>query len=271
MPAVAFVIAPVLRSKLSANDASPDRAAGEIPKVVLRKNGKVIWTVSALTSSLRKLLPFPATYVVPVDDPVPDTLDRSTTGMTTVFAMVAARAGAPAPQTSPARTTTRSDSTTGLTNNRRIFMFRSFSFRSSSQNPACHSVAPRTVSEGGWQDVIRVSERHALRCRDRRRQRPQERRSPVVDLPAQQHGVVLMRGVVTVLHEHPAKVPELHGDGDASVRAQAIDVLAPLLPRRHIARASVAGEDLSLLEVDVDRVIPAAAVVPQGPDLARTE
>ena len=80
-----------------------------------------------------------------------------------------------------------------------------------------------------------------------------------------------MQGVVAVLHEHPAEVPELHGDLDASVRAEAIDVLAPLLRRRHVARASVSFEDLPFLEVDVDRMIPAAAVVHQVPDLAGAE
>src|SRR5439155_1761402 len=59
------------------------------------------------------------------------------------------------------------------------------------------------------------------------------------------------------------------GDGDASARAEAIDVLAPPLRRRHVAFASV--EDLALLEVDVDRMIPAAAVVHQVPDLAGAE
>src|SRR4051812_32895140 len=53
-----------------------------------------------------------------------------------------------------------------------------------------------------------VTENHALWPRDRRRQRSKERRSSVVDLPTQQHGVVLVRRVMAVLHEHPAPVPE---------------------------------------------------------------
>ena len=77
-----------------------------------------------------------------------------------------------------------------------------------------------------------------------------------------------MYGIVAVLHEHPAKVPELHGDGDASARAEAVDVLATLFPRWDVAGLAVAGENLALLEVDVDRVIPAAAAVFQRPDLA---
>src|SRR5207237_8042929 len=39
-------------------------------------------------------------------------------------------------------------------------------------------------------------------------------------------------------------------------------------PRRTVREAGVAGEDLPLLEVDVDRAVPSAAVVLQGPDLA---
>src|SRR2546428_7041847 len=71
-----------------------------------------------------------------------------------------------------------------------------------------------------------------------------------------------------MLHEHPAKVSELHRDRDAPLRVETINVLAPPLPRRHVAGTSVAGEDLALLEVDVDRVIPVVLLVDQGPDLA---
>src|SRR2546422_3803154 len=187
------------------------------------------------------------------------------TGMRAMVGAKAARAGVPAHQRSPDKTTAKNDSTTAPTGNRRIFMFRSFSIRSSLAKP---SLPPC------WLDVIELGgslEPHTLRRRNRRWQRPQERGSAVVDFPAQQHGIVLMQGVVAVLHEHPAEVPELHGDLDASVRAEAIDVLAPLLPRRHVARAAVALEDLPLLEVDMDRMIPAAAVVHQVPDLAGAE
>src|SRR5712671_2995953 len=123
-------------------------------------------------------------------------------------------------------------------------------------------------SERGGQDVVGRNEGHALRRRDRRRERPHERRPVVVDLPAHQHGVVLVDGVVAVLHEHPAEVAELHGDGDAPTGAEPVDVLASLLPGRHRVRIAVAVEDLPLLEVDVDRVVPAAAAVLQVPDLA---
>src|SRR5438445_13488118 len=164
-----------------------------------------------------------------------------------------ARADVPPPSRPPS-IATRSDSTTRANTGPRIFMSRS---------------SPFAISEGSVQDLGRRLERHALRLRDGGRQRPKEWGSAVVDLPPQQHGVVLVQGVVAVLHEHPAKVPELHGDGDASARAEAIDVLAPPLRRRHVAFASV--EDLALLEVDVDRMIPAAAVVHQVPDLAGAE
>src|SRR2546427_2946053 len=171
------------------------------------------------------------------------------TGMRAMVGAKAARAGVPAHQRSPDKATAKNDSTTAPTGNRRIFMFRSFSIRSPSAKIPL--------------DVVELSgglEPHTLRRGDRRRQGPQERSPAIVDLPAQQHGVVLVQGVVAVLHEHPAEVAELHGDLDAAVRAQAVDVLAPLLPRRHVARAAVAFEDLPLLEMDVDRIIPSAAV-----------
>src|SRR5437879_6105058 len=78
-----------------------------------------------------------------------------------------------------------------------------------------------------------------------------------------------MCGVVAVLHEHPSKVPELQRDRDVTARAQPPDVLPAALRCRDIARLAVAGEGLALLEVDVDRVIPATAAVIQVPDLAR--
>src|SRR5204862_4061081 len=111
------------------------------------------------------------------------------------------------------------------------------------------SRSPFAISEGAPEDFGRPLEGYALWLRDRGRQRLQERRPAVVDLPPQQHGVVLVRGVVAVLHEHPGEVPELYRDGDASVRAEAIDVLAPPLPCRAVAGTSVAGEDLALFEV----------------------
>src|SRR5882672_8652495 len=125
-----------------------------------------------------------------------------------------------------------------------------------------------SFSECGGKDVVRRNEGDALRGRDRRRERPQEGRPVVVDLPPHQHRVVLVHGVVAVLHEHPAEVAELHGDRDAPSRAKPIDILASPLRGRDGVRISVAVEDLALLEVDVDRVVPSAAAVLQDPRLA---
>ena len=111
-------------------------------------------------------------YLVSLDDPVPDTPERSMirmtdggwggrvllvsstssleiracpenltlsgcpltvpeTGIRATVGAKAARAGVPAHHRSPDRTTAKSDSATAPTGNRRIFMFRSFSIRSS--------------------------------------------------------------------------------------------------------------------------------------------
>src|SRR5881397_2261224 len=97
------------------------------------------------------------------------------------------------------------------------------------------SRSPLTSSERASENLRRWFEGHALRLGNRRWKGPQERRSVVVDLPPQQHRVVLVRRVVAVLHEHPAPVSELDRDRDTSVGAEAIDVLAPLLPRGDLA------------------------------------
>src|SRR5262245_40765710 len=78
-----------------------------------------------------------------------------------------------------------------------------------------------------------------------------------------------MHGVVAVLHEHAAPVPELHGNGDTAAGAEAVDILAATLPQWDVTGFPIAGENLTLLKVDVDRVIPATATVLQCPDLAR--
>src|SRR4051812_9180774 len=130
--------------------------------------------------------------------------------------------------------------------------------------------SPRVVLglERGRLDVVRSAERHALRRRDRSRQRVEERLARAIDLPPDEHRVVLVHRVVAVLHEHSAEVAELHGEGHAARRTEPVDVLAALLPRRHVRGAAVPGEDLAFLEVDVDRVIPSAAAVLDRPDLA---
>src|SRR5262249_52748412 len=104
-----------------------------------------------------------------------------------------------------------------------------------------------------------------------RRERFEERWPVVVDLPSQEHRVVLVHGVVAMLHEHPAEVAELQRDGPLPARAQSPYVLATLLPRRNVGRAAVARQRLALLEMDVDRMVPAAAAVAQRPDLAGAE
>src|SRR5262249_3257946 len=47
------------------------------------------------------------------------------------------------------------------------------------------------------------------------------------------------------------------------------DILAATLPQWDVTGFPIAGENLTLLKVDVDRVIPATATVLQCPDLAR--
>src|SRR5512140_568465 len=117
----------------------------------------------------------------------------------------------------------------------------------------------------GRQDVFGGNEGHTLRRGDGRRQRLEEGRAVGVDFPPQQHRVVLVHRVVAVLHVHSAEVAQLHQQGHASARAQAVDVLAAALPGGNVGGAAVAGDDLAFLEVDVDGVIPAAAAVLQRP------
>src|SRR5579864_6924222 len=118
--------------------------------------------------------------------------------------------------------------------------------------------------------VVRRHEGNARWSRDRCRKRPQEWRATVIDFPTDQHGIVLVHCVVAVLHEHSTPVAELHGQGHASTRTQAIDVFAALFPSRNVSSATVAGKDLAFFKVDVDRVVPSAAAVLQSPDLTRS-
>src|SRR5207302_6784855 len=119
------------------------------------------------------------------------------------------------------------------------------------------------ASERARQDLVRALERHALRLRDRRWERPQEWRAAVVDFPPQQHGIVFMGGVVAVLHEHSAPIAELHRERDASVRAEPIHVLAALLPRRDVISTAHTGQDLTFFDMEVDRLIRIASIVDQ--------
>ena len=87
MVAVPFVIAPVFVSKLSAKVTTPERTedmpAEDALMVAPRVNGNVISTVSVLASCLNTGVPSPPTvYLASLDDPVPDTPERSMIRMT---------------------------------------------------------------------------------------------------------------------------------------------------------------------------------------------
>src|SRR2546429_8154060 len=99
--------------------------------------------------------------------------------------------------------------------------------------------ANNTSSECCRKNVVRSLKRDALRPRNRRRQRPQERRPVVVDLPSQQHRVVLVDRVVAMLHEHAAEVTELLSDGDGAAGTETIHVLAPSLSGWNVRGAAV--------------------------------
>src|SRR5882724_10954409 len=75
-----------------------------------------------------------------------------------------------------------------------------------------------------------------------------------------------MHGVVAVLHEHSVELAELHGESYASTRTQTIHVFAAFFPRRHIGCAAIAGKNLTLFKVDVNRMIPSCAGILQSPD-----
>src|SRR6185312_11091125 len=51
-----------------------------------------------------------------------------------------------------------------------------------------------------------------------------QERSSAVQVPPQQHGIVFMHGVVAVLHEHAAPIPELHLEGHRPIVTQAVNV-----------------------------------------------
>src|SRR4029079_15066681 len=110
---------------------------------------------------------------------------------------------------------------------------------------------------------------HSLRTRDRRAQPAQDAGAVArIDVPAQPDGVLLVRGFVSVRDGAPGEGGELHGDLDGAAGPQPVDVLASAFRRRDVGGAAVTLEDLSLLEMDVDGMIPAAAAVAEAPDLA---
>ncbi|VVN46550.1 hypothetical protein PS673_05795 [Pseudomonas fluorescens] len=90
----------------------------------------------------------------------------------------------------------------------------------------------------------------------------------VLDIPAQQHGGVLVLGIVAVLHVGPGEFTEadrhFHVLRAVDALADAIDVLAgPFFPFRWCH--AVALEDDPFFEVHVHRVVPAVAAVPDFP------
>src|SRR6185369_15788063 len=93
----------------------------------------------------------------------------------------------------------------------------------------------------------------------------------MLQVPAQQHGMVLVLGVVAVLHIGPGELPETGGHFDAGTTlilgADPEHLLAcPFFPFRRCL--AVPPEDNRFLEVDMHRMAPAAAVN-QVPDLQR--
>src|SRR5919112_1517973 len=74
-------------------------------------------------------------------------------------------------------------------------------------------------------DVVRIDERASLRCRDWRRQRPEFGGAVGIDVPPQQHRVVLVHRVMAMLHVGAGEVAELHAERHRAGRLQAVDVL----------------------------------------------
>ncbi|MCY1361588.1 hypothetical protein D9M69_482580 [compost metagenome] len=90
----------------------------------------------------------------------------------------------------------------------------------------------------------------------------------VLDIPAQQHGRVLVLGVVAVLHIGPGEFAEadrnVHLLRAVDAYADVIDVLAcPFFP--FWRRLAVTVEDDAFFEMHVHRVTPAVAAVPDFP------
>src|SRR5262249_16837373 len=76
----------------------------------------------------------------------------------------------------------------------------------SASAPAAAPVASHPPRTSLRQEFIRILEGDAVRRRQRRAQRTQERLAAAGEIPAHQHRVVLVRRVVAVLHEHAAPV-----------------------------------------------------------------
>ena len=91
----------------------------------------------------------------------------------------------------------------------------------------------------------------------------------IFDVPAQQHGVILVLGVVAMLHIGAREVTytdrNIDTGGGIDLGPEAIHVLATESLPGWWCHA-VAGDDLAFLEVDVGGMRPTAGVVGQMPD-----
>src|SRR5438552_8545434 len=91
----------------------------------------------------------------------------------------------------------------------------------------------------------------------------------ILHRPQQHHGVVLVNRVVAVHGIVPPEVPEAHHQLDLLVELQPDDVLPGEFDVPPLDQLPVAPDDLELLQVNVDRVLPAPGVVLQDPPFRR--
>src|SRR5437762_11841972 len=91
----------------------------------------------------------------------------------------------------------------------------------------------------------------------------------ILDRPEQHHGVVLVNRVVAVHGIVPPEVPEAHHQLDLLVELQLDDVLPGEFDVPPLDQLPVAPDDLELLQVNVDRVLPAPGVVLEDPPFRR--
>src|SRR5437667_64392 len=91
----------------------------------------------------------------------------------------------------------------------------------------------------------------------------------ILDRPEQHHGVVLVNRVVAVHGIVPPEVPEAHHQLDLIVEPHLDDILPGELHVTRLDHPTVVLHDLELLQVNVDRVLPATRVVLQDPPFRR--
>src|SRR5438552_16321146 len=91
----------------------------------------------------------------------------------------------------------------------------------------------------------------------------------VLHRPQQHHGVILVNRVVAVHRIVAAEVPEAHHQLDLLVETQLYDILPGEFDVPRLDQLPVAPDDLELLQVNVDGVLPAAGVVLQDPPFRR--